>query len=326
MTERLTLDELARAIRRRWWIPALLAVIGGTAGLGAALQVPPVYRSEATVLVGPTQGAVTHSSTIRASEDLATFYADMARRQLVLQPVVERLRPRMSWVALRDEVSAVVPPQNPRLVAVRVQGADQRQASEAANAIVRELVTLSPPLASGNEQTFVNRQVANLKVTLADGNQEVQRLKRVLARTTDPVAQDDVRRQIRQQQRLIQDWQKAYVELITVEPSADAGGLQVLDTATAVTGLNRLTTAKLAAVGAFLGAVLGLVVAWFLHLKDRRRWRSADWEGRADIPGPRVAPNGSARTPAMTTAGHRQDRRHASEPARSTNAIPPGES
>jgi hypothetical protein len=269
--------------------------------------VPPVYRSEATVLVGPTQGAVTHSSTIKASEDLAMFYADMARRQLVLQPVVDRLRPRMSWVALRDEVSALVPPQNPRLVEVRVAGADQRQASAAANAIVRQLVTLSPPLASGNEQAFVNGQVANLKVTLADGTKEIQRLKRVLARTTDPNLQDDVRRQIRQQQRLVQDWQKAYVELITVEPSADAGGLQVLDTASAVTGLDRLATAKLAAVGVLLGAVLGLVIAWLLHIRDARsRHRTRRGDGRPGVPGHRV-PSGPPIPPDATDGADAAD-------------------
>ncbi len=323
MTERLTLDEIARAIRRRWWIPALLAVVGGTAGIGAALQVPPVYRSEATVLVGPTQGAVTHSSTIRASEDLATFYADMARRQLVLQPVVDRLRPRMSWVALRNEVSAVVPPQNPRLVEVRVAGADQRRATAAANAIVQQLVTLSPPLASGNEQAFVNRQVANLKVTLAGGKKEIDRLKGVLARTKDPNVQDDIRRQIRQQQRLVGDWQKAYVELITVEPSADAGGLQVLDTASAVTGLDRLATAKLGALGAFLGGLLGLVVAWMLHLRDARNRQWTDKAPPSGVPGQRVPPNGSARTSGVASASDGQDRRRASEPAGTT---PPGNS
>ncbi len=320
MTERLALEEIARAIRLRWWIPALLAVVGGVLGTVAADQVPKIYRADATVLVGPTQGAVTHSSTIRASEDLATFYADMARRQIVLQPVVDRLRPRMSWVALRDQVSAVVPPQNPRLVEVRVAGADQRRANVAANAVVRQLVTLSPPLASGNEQAFVNGQVANLKVTLADGKKEIDRLKGVLARTTDPNLQDDVRRQIRQQQRLVQDWQKTYVDLITVEPSADAGGLQVLDNASAVTGLDRMATVKLAVVGVLLGGVLGLVIAWLLYAWPSREkqttgddtyWGMPEAQGPS---GPEAPPYGStepseeASTPALKDASRPWER------------------
>lgn len=313
MTERLALEEIARATRLRWWIPALLAVVGGVLGIVAADQVPKIYRADATVLVGPTQGAVTHSSTIRASEDLATFYADMARRQIVLQPVVDRLRLRMSWVALRDQVSAVVPPQNPRLVEVRVAGADQRQADVAANAVVRQLVTLSPPLASGNEQAFVNGQVANLKVTLADGNKEIARLKGVLARTTDPTLQDDVRRQIRQQQRLVQDWQKTYVDLITVEPSADAGGLQVLDHASAVTGLDRMASVKLAVVGFVLGGVLGLVIAWLLYAWPSREkepagddtyWGMPEAQG---TPGPETSPYGSAEPPEEAPTGGWKD-------------------
>jgi len=93
---------------------------------------------------------------------------------------------------------------------------------------------LSPPLPGGNEQAFVNNQVTHLKATIADGEAEVARLKDVLAHTSSSTTQDDVRKQIRTQQRLVGYWQRAYVELISVEPSSDAGGLQILDSANPV--------------------------------------------------------------------------------------------
>lgn len=271
MSERVGVDEVASRIRSYWWIPVVLAVIGGVLGVTAARTVPPVHRAEATVLVGPTQGAVTHSSTIRASEDLATFYADMARREIVLRPVVQRLHLPMAWSELRNQVSALVPPQNLRLVQVTVAGADQGVTEDIANGIVRQLATLSPPLPGGNEQAFVNQQVTSLKGTIEDGEKEVDRLKAVLAAENNPVTQDNLRQQIRTQQRLVGAWQRAYVALIAVEPSSDAGGLRVLDSASPVTNVGRTAMLKQVGVGAVAGGMLGLVIAWLLSARRPRR-------------------------------------------------------
>jgi succinoglycan biosynthesis transport protein ExoP len=271
MTQRVEVDEMVQRVKRYLWLPVVLAVVGGVLGVTATQTVPPVHRSQATVLVGPTAGSVAHSSTIRASEDLATFYADMARREVVLRPVTRELGLRLRWDLLRNQVSATVPPQNLRLVQVTVVGSNQKSTSDIANAVVRQLVTLSPPLPGGNEQSYVNEQVVSLKATISDGETEVQRLKEVLKNTTDPVEQDLIRRQIRQQQRLVGDWQRAYVELISVEPSSDAGGLQVLDSANAVTDQGRSAMAKQAGVGAAGGALVGVVAAWVLANRSRRR-------------------------------------------------------
>src|SRR6476646_4626960 len=75
MSQDIAVAELSRRIFRYWWIPVLLAVIGTAVGLGAARTVPAPHRAQASVLVGSTAGSVTHSSTIKARQDLATFYA-----------------------------------------------------------------------------------------------------------------------------------------------------------------------------------------------------------------------------------------------------------
>jgi polysaccharide biosynthesis transport protein len=270
MTQDIAVAEVSRRIFRYWWIPVLLAVIGLAVGVGAARTVPAPHRSQATVLVGSTEGSVTHSSTIKASQDLAAFYADMARREVVLRPVAQRLNLRIPWDVLRNQVSAVVPPQNLRLVQITVVDPNEKQSRRIANAVARQLVILSPPLPGGNEQAFVNNQVTHLKATIADGEAEVARLKDVLAHTSSSTTQDDVRKQIRTQQRLVGYWQRAYVELISVEPSSDAGGLQILDSANPVTTMNRSATIKQAAVGAVGGAAIGLVIAWIVSGRRAR--------------------------------------------------------
>ena len=283
MSERVELSDLTGGIRRRAWIPVLCALVGAMVGVIAAMSVPPVYRSQATVLVGPTNGAVTHSATIRTSENLAIFYADMARRQLVLEPVVRELRLGRPWGVLRNQVSAVVPPQNLRLVTVTVMGEDQQETDDIANALVSRLVSLSPNLSSGNKQEFINDQADELKVLIVTAQSRIQNLESEIEVSTDPVALETMEGQLRRDQRLVRDWQRNYVELIAAEPSSDAGGLQIIDEATAVTDMGRSGMYRQAVVGGFVGGVIGLVIAWVLHSREGRRRR------RRSRPGPVTA-------------------------------------
>lgn len=283
MRQNMDLGDVAGGIRRRWWLVMLLAVLGASAGYYTAANVPVIYRAEATILVGPTDGAVTHSSTIRASEDLAAFYADMARRQLVLDPVVRRLGLDGTWADLRDEVSAQVPAQNLRLVTVTVLGDEQGATEDIADAIVEQLVALSPAAPDGNEQAFVNQQVDDLKNSIEQAEQRINELESRIDQTTDESARDTMHDQIAALQAQVSDWQTTYVDLVGVEPSSDAGGLQVLDEAVPVTDKDRSGQVKQAAVGGLAGGVLGMLLAWLLHRRHARRVQRWNAEREAAI-------------------------------------------
>lgn len=275
MSERLDLRELAGGLRRLWLIPLLLAAIGMVVGGTASTQVSAVYRSQATVLVGPTNGAVTHTSTIRTSEDLAIFYADMARRQIILQPVVDRLDLAQTWAKLRDRVSAVVPKENLRLVTVTVMGANQADTDAIANALVDELVSLSPAASGTNDQAFINEQADSLKQTIKQTQERILRMEAEAeaAEATDSEQADAIRREITDAENRVGSWQRIYVELIGTEPTSDAGGLQVLDEASAVTDMGRSAPVKQLAVGGVVGGVLGLMAVWLLSRNGRHKRR-----------------------------------------------------
>lgn len=270
MRDKMELNDVARGVRRRWWIPALLGLVGVNVGVVAAMQVPAVHRSEATLLVGPTDGEVTYSSTIRASENQAAFYADMARRQVVLQPVVQTLGLRKSWDDLRDDVSAVVPTQNLRLVTVTVLGDTQAETERAANAIVEQLVSLSPAPPNGTEREFVAEQIDELKHSIQSTQRRIEKLTSEIDQTSGESTRDDLQRQVDKLQTAVGEWQRTYVDLVSSEPSSDAGGLQVLDQATPVTSKSRAGQIKQGFVGGFAGVTLGMLCAWLLHRRLRR--------------------------------------------------------
>ena len=332
MKEHLDLNEAAGGVRSRIWLPALTALLGAVLGFWLSTTLPVVYRSEATLLVGPTNGSVTHSSTVAASSQLATFYADMARRELVLRPVVRQLHTRTGWIALRNNVSAVVPPQNLRIVTVTVMGNSQTLVQREAELIVRQIVGLSPAPPGGNQQAFVNQQAADLQTSIDDAQARIRQLKASLNLAASSTERSALDKQINAEEIQISDWQKTYVELIGVDPTSDAGGLQVLDHAAPVLGQGRPGTVKLTVVGALGGGIVGTLAAWLLHRRDRRRQLAArvsrgDGTGPFDpadhgVDAPGYAPgpteqttatgadvNGTAHELAGSAPGHALDRR-----------------
>ncbi len=268
MSDALVWRDLIASTLRRAWIPLALALVGAGLGAFGAVSFSPVYRSEGTVLVGPINSTITRSTTLRASESLATFYADMARREVVLKPVRSRLGLSLSVDALRNAVSARVPDQNPRVVTVTVQSNDARAARRIASAIVDELVALSPAPTGVTQPVFVTEQATALETTIQDTEQDVDTLRSSLAATANPDKLADLERTIAARQQFLNDARQTYVELVSLEPDSDAGGLTVLDTVVDVSP-GRAGPVTGATIGAGVGAVLGVLLVWLLARRRR---------------------------------------------------------
>jgi capsular polysaccharide biosynthesis protein len=268
MSDTLAWRDLTTRTLRRWWIVLALALVGAAMGVVATASFAQVYRAEGTVLVGPINSTITRSTTLRASESLATFYADMARREVVLQPVRDRLGLPLSVDALRESVSARVPDQNPRVVTVTVQSDDKRTARRIASTIVDELVSLSPAPAGVTQPVFVTEQASALETTIQSTEDDVDTLQTSLAATTDASSRADLERAIAVKQQFLTDSRQTYVELVSLEPDSDAGGLTILDSVVDVS-TGRAGPVIGAVVGGGVGAVLGVVVVWLLARRRR---------------------------------------------------------
>jgi len=269
MSDTLAWRELATSTVRRWWIPLVLAVVGAVLGVYAASNLNPVYRAQGTVLVGPLDSTVSRSTTLRASESLAVFYADMARREVVLAPVRKQLKLSMSLDDLRNAVSAVVPDQNPRVVTVTVESDSKRRADQIAQAVVAELISLSPEPKGVTQPEFVSAQADDLEATIQQGELDVDDLRATLGQTVDPAARARVQHEIDLKQQFLNDARQTYVELMSLEPDSDAGGLAVLDDVASVTQTGRVGPSTGALIGAVVGGVLGLLVTWLLDRRNR---------------------------------------------------------
>ena len=312
MSDTVELRGLGQRVRRRWWVPAVLAIAGVVLGVAVSDQVAPVHRAQGTLLVGPINGTVTKSTTLRASESLATFYADLARRQVVLDPVVDTLRLSTSWEELRTQVSAVIPDRNPRAVTVTVTDGSMQRAAQVTAAIVKQLIALSPAPSGQTEQGFVSEQVASLRATIKQAEKRIDELQASLPQQTDAKQREALAQQLSEREALLNEWRHTYVELMALDPTSDAGGLQLLDDVSPVTSLDRAGAARQGILGGVVGAVLGLLIIWLgFSLGPRRKVPAGvieeqvdreAWDGLVTTAArQRVALPGEARSPSHVT-------------------------
>lgn len=272
MDDTLSLNEVTHRLRRTWWIPLLLLVAGAVAAVLATGRIDKVHHAQGTVVVGSVDADVTKSSSLRASESLARFYADLARRQVVLSKVAARLPDHPSWLSLRDQVSASVPDSNPRLVTVRTTASDQPRAIALARHVIDELVALNPPAPVATRE-FVAQQVENVRASIDRIDKRVKNLRTALVAATDPVARQQLLTALAERERALVTEQHTYVDLLSLDASGDTGALRPMDDVVGSTSMDRAGVVEQGALGAGIGFALGLLLA-FVAGRPRRRTRA----------------------------------------------------
>jgi capsular polysaccharide biosynthesis protein len=276
-------EELRRAlhgVRVRWWLVLLMTVLGAVAGYFASTRASPVYRASTSVLVGQIGGSTVDTAGIKASQALVTTYADLARREPVLQESVTDLGLPMSWQSLRGQVHVDVAPNNAQLVAIMVDASSAEQARAIADRIAENLVALSPATTNSRQATFIRTQLSILKQNISDGQKRVAELQRSLADANSEEDANNIQLHMDILQRQISDWQQNYVALQDLPEQGGAGALRVLERAAAshtpVSPNIRLNAMLAAAVG----FAVALAITYLLEFRTERRQH----DGRPERP------------------------------------------
>lgn len=134
---------MTQTLVRFWWLLVIGAVAAGTMGYVVVSQQPTTYEARVRLLVGDLSGDF---DGIRASEALATTYAELATSDLLLEQAVRSLDLDISVDAIDDGVSAVTVGTS-RILLITVEMSDEERAPQVANALARALVAFrdAPP-------------------------------------------------------------------------------------------------------------------------------------------------------------------------------------
>lgn len=289
--EFVTVPQLARRARTYWWLPACLGIAGVLAGVLLSGRIAPLHRAEASLLVGPVAGTMTLSTTLRASESQAGFYADLVRREAVLEPVGAEVGE--DWRALLPGISAVVPDQNPRVIVLTVTDRDAQRARQVAEAIIATLDALDPDPPAESASDFTAAQLSRLQGEIDTLQARADQLSTQL-RGAKGAEATRLRAELGTVEDRLSRARGTYVGLLDVQPEPAAGGLSVLDEVHESTAMDRPGVMRQSAVLGVVGVVTGLCLAW--AWARVRGWRRRSRRGR------RAEEPADDESPASTTA------------------------
>jgi succinoglycan biosynthesis transport protein ExoP len=265
------LREYLAVIRKWWWLIVLCTVLAAGASLMVSRSTPPTYQASTTLMVGQIiQDPNPNTQDMSTSERLAQTYAEMVRRQPILQATVEALDLGVGWKALREQVSVNLV-RNTQLMEIQVTYTDPQRAVLTADEIARQLILQSPTKQDKEREAhhqFVTAQLADLQAKIAAGQAEVVELEESIATAFNAEQMQNIRDQITALQTQVNTWQANYAPLLSFLQEGVTNYISVVEPATvpsAPIGPKTRTNVLLAAV---VGVMLGAGFAFLIEYLD----------------------------------------------------------
>lgn len=263
------LREYLALIRKWWWLIVLCTVLAAGASLMVSRSTAPTYQASTTLIVGQIiQNPNPNTQDMYTTERLAQTYAEMARRQPVLQATVEALGLDTDWKGLRGRVSVNLV-QNTQLMEIKVTDTDPQRARLTADEIARQLILQSPTEQDKEREAhrqFVTAQLTDLQAKIAAGQAELPELEESLTTAFNAEQMQSIREQITALQAQLNTWQANYASLLSFLQRGATNYISVVEPATVVpTGPRTRTNVLLAAV---VGIMLGAGFAFLIEYLD----------------------------------------------------------
>lgn len=212
------LRQYFKSVLRWWWLLVLSTGIAAVASYMASSQQPKIYQTSTTLLVGQViQKDNPSYNDFTTTERLAESYAQMAKRQPILQATVDSLGLKMNWQALKGRVNAASVPRT-QLLAVTVQDTSPERAVAIADEIAYQLILQSPssPENKAREErsVFVQNQLDDLETRIDSAKNRVTELEAELANAFSARQIQDLQTEIANLETLINNWQVNYSNLL----------------------------------------------------------------------------------------------------------------
>lgn len=278
MDDIVQLRQIVIILMRRWWLIVLAVVVTAAIGYAASRLQSPVYQAKTALIVGRAiQTASPSRQEIEASQLLAQTYADVVRRQPVLQGAVEALGLSIPWQALKGQVQVDLAGDTQLLEITVETGGSPEAARAIADEIARQLILQSSAAlqkpGTGVNRVFAQEQLTTLQANIEAGQVRRKELEAALAAAPSTREKQALQNEISTLESLIVDWQTNYARLVTlITEQTPPNILTVIEPAQAdanpVRPRTQLNTALAGMIGLFLAS--GSVLVWDrLHITLR---------------------------------------------------------
>jgi polysaccharide biosynthesis transport protein len=267
-------------VRTRFPLLAACVVLAGLVAFLVTSQLPRVYESKATILVGQSLSGVNPDyNQLLASQRLSTTYAMVATTSTILDKVISKLGLDAGADALRARVVVDIP-QNNTFLTITARDGDPTRAAAIANTIAEQLIAASPAI-QGHQADVQSSIEADLKATQDQITATQTQVETLTAIETRTPAQEQLLLTL--EGRLV-NLRSTYATLLSYSFGNASNLLSVVDPAvpsTAPVAPRPLLYTVLAATVALL---LGAAIIFLIEYLDDRIRTSDDLQEVADIP------------------------------------------
>ncbi|ACL23715.1 polysaccharide biosynthesis tyrosine autokinase [Chloroflexus aggregans] len=267
-----------RVMLRWWWVALLAALLAAGSAQVIALRQPDYYVSRTTLRVGDTLStAIPDPQMIGLSNTVTSFYAEMAKREVILKPVVEKLALPFPWQVIRDYMLSTSVNRQASLLEITITDTNPQRAAAIADSLAAELIRFGP---NSPENITAQRNLLNEQIERAQ--REIEALDRQIEQTRDMLAQATSAADLREARNRLQELelsrdsaQNAYTQLLRLQNTSLVNSLTVFEAAsiptTPLPNKRNLTVA----VAGLAGLILGFIASFVLEALDTR-WRNSN--------------------------------------------------
>ena len=259
------LRELIRPLRRWWWLIVAATVLATVSAYLATRGQPPIYRTQATVMIGNAIEDPNPSGyEFYLTEQLANTYADIAKRD----SLQEAVKAALGLERLPEYAARVVP--NTQLIEFAVTDTDPQRAQAVANELVNQLALLSPTSTAQKDQSrtaFVNEQLNQLEAKIRETQDEITKKQDELANMFSARQIADAQAQTAALQNKLATLQANYAALLSNTPKGAINAINVVEAAVLPVnpiGPNKMATVLLAMAIGFAAATTAAYLMEYL--------------------------------------------------------------
>jgi succinoglycan biosynthesis transport protein ExoP len=280
MSDFADLRRLMGIVTKWWWLLILVTVVAAGVGGWVSRSQPPIYQASTTVMVGQSiQATQLDSRDIQTSERLALTYAYMARRQPILQGVVDTLSLHNTWRELKSRVR-IAPVDGTQLLEITVEASSPQVARVIADELAHQLILISPTATEnqeqGENQRLIRQRLEDLQTKIEAGKKKLAGLEAAMISSYSVQEVKGIRSEIDSLQSLMTEWENNQTQLlIFVESNKSPNYLSVVEPAQANPNPVRPRVRLNMLLASAIGLCLALGLVFVLEYMDNTL-KSAD--------------------------------------------------
>ncbi len=254
-----------RPLLKWWWLLLIATLIAAISSYLVTSQQPPIFQSRATLVSGrAVYEANPTGNDLYLNQQLAAFYADMARREPVRNATLQAL----GLQQLPDYTATVLP--DSQLIEIVVSDTDPGRAQAVANELANQLVKKTPINDQDSaRQAFIQEQLNQLQNRINETQDEIAAKQNEMAKLVSARQISDIQQEIAALEEKLSSFRLNYSNLLSNSDRGATNTLTVLETADRPRipiGPNRLITVLLS--GAIALALAGAAAYLMEYLDD----------------------------------------------------------